>query len=68
MTSGDCVVAATRESKKTGQRSSKDIISEHEHASCVTHDCHLLQFNIVAHLTFSASVCGKVIFRICISL
>ena len=44
MTSGDCAVAAARESKKTGQRPSKDIISEHEHASCVTHERHLLQF------------------------
>lgn len=33
-----------RESKQTGQRHSKDIISKHELASCVTHECHLLQF------------------------
>lgn len=32
------------ESKQTSQRHSIDIISEHEHASCVTHECHLLQF------------------------
>ncbi len=40
----ECTAVGARESKQTGQRHGKDIIREHEHASCVTHECHLLQF------------------------
>lgn len=40
----ECTAVGVRESKQTGQRHGKDIISERVHALCVTHEGHLLRF------------------------